>query len=159
MNLIEEIGGEICKILFPIEDKIYFGNSTSDVAICTLSSMKLLDEIANSSLMSKVNIAGRLLSENKGIEILVRYVISNGKIRVIILCGKDTIGHKPGHSLLCLHQNGIDQDGRIVGSQSPDPILSLTNDEVTRFQDQTRIINWIGETNISNLKSEITNEI
>ena len=157
MNLIGEIAGELCKILLPIEDKVYFGNAKSNVAICTLSSMKLLNDITNSSLMSKVNIAGRLLSENKGIDTLVRHVLSNGKIHAIILCGKDTTGHKPGHSLLCLHQNGIDNVGRIIGSQSPDPVLSLTNEEVTRFQNQIRIIDRIGETNISNLESEIAN--
>ncbi len=155
MNLIEEIAGEICKILFPIEDKVYFGNSMSGVAVCTLSSMKLLDEIANSSLMSKINIAGRLFSENKGVEALVRHVISNQKISVVILCGRDTTGHKAGHSLLYLHQNGIDRDGRIVGSQSPDPFLSLTSEEVARFQNQVTIIDRIGKTNISNLESEL----
>ncbi|MDE1828962.1 MAG: tetrahydromethanopterin S-methyltransferase subunit A [Thaumarchaeota archaeon] len=158
MNLVEEIAGGLCKVLFPIEDRVYFGNSNSVVAVCTLSSVKLLGELANSNLMSKINIAGRLLSENKGIETLVRHVVSNEKINTMILCGYDAIGHRPGHSLLCLHQNGIDNDGRIIGSHSPDPILSLTNNEVTRFQNQIRIINKIGETNISDLKSEIINE-
>jgi tetrahydromethanopterin S-methyltransferase subunit A len=156
MNPIEEIAGELCKILLPIEDRVYFGSSESNLAVCTLSSMKLLGEIANSSLMAKVNIAGRLLSENKGIDLLVRHVISDGKIRTIMLCGKDTAGHRPGHSLLCLYQNGMDKDGRIVGSQSPDPILSLTNVEVKRFQNQVRIIDKIGETSILNLRPEIS---
>lgn len=155
MNTIEEIAGELCKILFPIEDRIYFGNSGSEIAVCTLSSMRLLDEITNSSLMSKVNIAGRLLSENRGIEMLVRHVISSGNIRTILLCGKDTTGHRSGHSLLCLHQNGIDESGRIVGSNSPDPVTSLTYEEVMMFQNQIKIIDRIGETNISNLKPEI----
>ncbi|MDE1816070.1 MAG: tetrahydromethanopterin S-methyltransferase subunit A [Thaumarchaeota archaeon] len=159
MNLIEEIAGELCKILLPIEDRIYFGNPKSTVAVCTLSSMKLLDEIVNSSLISKVNVAGRLLSENKGIDMLVRHVISNPEISVIILCGKDTVGHKPGYSLLCLHKNGIDKDGKIIGSQSPDPILSLRNNEVIKFQNQVKIIDRMGEINISNLRSEIINKI
>ncbi|HJT09213.1 MAG TPA: tetrahydromethanopterin S-methyltransferase subunit A [Candidatus Nitrosotalea sp.] len=155
MNLMEEIAGELCKVLLPIEDRIYFGNPKSTVAVCTLSSMKLLDEVVNSSLISKVNVAGRLLSENKGIDMLVRHVISNPEISVIMLCGKDTVGHKPGHSLLCLHQNGIDKDGNIIGSTSPDPVLSLTNNEVIKFQNQVKIINKIGETDISKLRSEI----
>ncbi|HKU32704.1 MAG TPA: tetrahydromethanopterin S-methyltransferase subunit A [Candidatus Nitrosotalea sp.] len=155
MNLIEEIAGELCKILLPIEDRIYFGNPKSTVAVCTLSSMKLLDEIVTSSLISKVNVVGRLLSENKGIDMLVRHVISNPEISVIILCGKDTVGHKPGYSLLCLHKNGIDKDGKIIGSQSPDPILSLRNNEVIKFQNQVKIIDRMGEINISNLRSEI----
>ena len=155
MNLIGEIAGELCKILLPIEDRIYFGNPKSTVAVCTLSDMKLLDEIVNSSLISKVNVAGRLLSENKGIDMLVRHVISNPEISVIILCGKDAVGHKSGYSLLCLHKNGIDKDGKIIGSQSPDPVLSLTNNEVMKFQNQVKIIDRIGEINISNLRSEI----
>ncbi|MDE1766824.1 MAG: tetrahydromethanopterin S-methyltransferase subunit A [Thaumarchaeota archaeon] len=155
MNLVEEIAGELCKILLPIEDRVYSGNSESSVSVCTLSSMKLLDEIANSSLMSKINVAGRLLSENKGIDMLVRRVISNTKIRVIVLCGKDAAGHKPGYSLLCLHKNGMDGNGRIIGSQSPDPVVSLTNGEVSRFQNQIRIIDKIGETGISNLETAI----
>lgn len=158
MNLAEEIAGELCKILFPIEDRVYFGNSSSVVAVCTLSSMRLLEELVNSTLMSEINIAGRLFSENKGIETLVRNIISDGKIRTIILCGDDTAGHKAGHSLLCLHQDGIDINGRIIGSHSPDPFLSLTCSEVNQFQGQVRIINKMGEKNINNLKSEIASE-
>ncbi len=155
MNLLNEIAGELCKILLPIEDRIYFGNPNSSVVVCTLSSMRLLDEIAHSDLMSKVNVAGRLFSENKGIDMLVRHVLSNTEISVIILCGKDTVGHKAGSSLLCLHQNGIDNDKRIIGSQSPDPELTLTDKEIAKFQNQVKIINRIGETDISNLRSEI----
>jgi len=155
MNVIEEIAGEICKVILPIEDKLYFGNSKSYFVICTLSSMKLLKEISNSSLMKKIYLVGRLLSENKGIDILVRYLISNKQIKTLILCGQDTAGHKPGHSILCLYRNGIDQNGKIIGSKSPDPILTLTNNEVLEFQKQIKIIDKIGETEISNLKQEI----
>ncbi len=156
MNLIE-IAGELCRILFPIEDRVYLGNPNSAIGICTLSSMKLLEEIVHSTLMSKINVAGKLLSENKGVDMLVKHIISNPKISVIILCGKDTIGHKPGSSLLCLHQNGMDKDKKIIGSQSPYPVLSLTKTEVTKFQNQVKIINRIGEIDITNLRSEIIN--
>ena len=159
MNVIEEIAGEICKILLPIEDKLYFGNANSTLVICTLSSMKLLKEISNSSLMNKIYVVGRLLSENKGIDILVRHIISNEQIRTLILCGEDTIGHKPGHSILCLYKNGRDQNGMIIGSESPNPILTLTNQEVSRFQKQVKIINKIGEIEISNLKKKINAEL
>ena len=155
MNVIEEIAGEVCKILLPVEDKLYFGNPNSTLVICTLSSMKLLKEIANSSLIDKINVAGRLLSENKGIDLLVRHIISNEKIQTMILCGEDTAGHRPGHSILCLYQNGINQNGVIIGSKSPNPILTLSNEEVVRFQKQVKIINMIEETEISNLKQRI----
>ena len=155
---MEEIAGEICKILLPVEEKLYFGNPNSPIIVCTLSSMRLLKEIATSSLMDKISVAGRLFSENKGIDLLVRHVISNKKIKTIILCGKDSTGHYAGHSILCLHLNGIDQNGMIIGSKSPNPILSLTNDEVLRFQKQVKIIDKIGETDISNLKQKINAE-
>ena len=159
MNVIEEIAGEICKILLPIEDKLYFGNPHSTLVICTLSSMKLLKELSNSSLMNKIYVVGRLLSENKGIDILVRHIILNEQIRTVILCGEDTIGHKPGHSILCLYRNGMDQNGMIIGSESPNPILTLTSQEVSRFQKQVKIINNIGEIEISNLKQKINTEL
>jgi tetrahydromethanopterin S-methyltransferase subunit A len=159
MNVIEEIAGEICKILLPIEDKLYFGNPDSTLVICTLSSMKLLKEISNSSLMNKIYVVGRLLSENKGIDLLVRHIISNKHIRTVILCGEDTVGHKPGHSILCLYGNGIDKNGVIIGSKSPNPILTLTGQEVLRFQKQVKLINKIGETEILNLKQKINTEL
>ena len=155
MNVIEEIAGEICRILLPVEDKLYFGNTNSNLAICTLSSMKLLKEISNSSLMNKIYVVGRLLSENKGIDLLVRHIISNEQIDTLILCGEDTVGHRPGHSILCLYRNGLDQDGIIIGSDSPNPIVTLTNQEVLKFQKQIKIINETGELEISNLTKKI----
>jgi len=155
MNLVEEIAGELCKILLPIEEKIFIGNSKSSIAVCTLSSIRLLRKIANSSLMSEIAIAGRLLSENKGIDSLVRYVISNTKISMVILCGKDTVGHRPGHSLLCFYKNGSEETGKSIGSQSPQPIVSLRKQEVSRFQNQVKIIDKIGEDRIYNLKAII----
>ena len=156
MNLIENLAGEICKIILPINEEIFFGNSKSSLAICTLSSIDLLKEIANSNLLYKVALVGRLFSENKGIDSLVRYVISNKNLETILLCGKDTPGHRPGHSLLNLYKNGIDNQGRIIGSSSPDPILTITKSEILEFQNQVKLIDEIDETNISKIELSIT---
>lgn len=155
MNLIEDIAGELCKILLPIEEEVFFGDPTSNIAICTLSSINLLKDISHSNIIKKIAIAGRLFSENKGIDSLVRYVISNEKIDVIILCGNDVIGHRAGNSLLCLHKNGIDKNYAIIGSSSPHPVLTITKNQVSKFQRQVKIINKIGETNISILEGII----
>jgi len=151
MNLIEEIAGEICKIILPIEEEVFFGNSKSNIAICTLSSITLLRDISKSHIINDVAIVGRLLSENKGIDALVRSMLSNKKIDTLILCGKEVLGHKSGDSLICLHKNGIDENHRIMGSSSPHPILTLTKKQVLEFQNQVKIINKIGETSISKL--------
>jgi tetrahydromethanopterin S-methyltransferase subunit A len=155
MNLIENLAGEICKIILPINEEMFFGNPRSSLAICTLSSINLLKEITNSNLLSKIALVGRLFSENKGIDSLVRYVISNKNLETILLCGKDTLGHKPGHSLLNLYKNGVNNQGRIIGSSSPDPILTITKSEVLKFQNQVKLIDEIGETSISKIKLSI----
>src|SRR5689334_6447672 len=159
MNLIENLAGEICKIILPINEEVFFGNPKSSLAICTLSSMNLLTEIANSNLLSKVALVGRLFSENKGIDSLVRYVISNKNLETILLCGKDTAGHRPGHSLLNLYKNGVDYQGRIIGSSSPDPILTITKSEILEFQNQVKLINKIDEISVSKIKLSINDMI
>ena len=155
MNFIENIAGEICRSIFPIKEEVFFGEPNSSLAVCTLSSMKLLNDIANSSVMSRLAVAGRILSENRGIDSLVSYVISNKNIKTIIICGKDTSGHRPGHSLLNLHKNGIDNEGRIIGSSSPNPVLTITKSNIAEFQKQVKLVDQIGETSLSKIELTI----
>ena len=154
MNTLENSLGELCERIFPISDKIYQGNSKSHIAICTLSSMKLLEEIAHSNIMNHVAIAGRLLSENKGIDSMI--INSNlNNIKTIILCGKEVWGHKTGQSLISLHKNGIDHSGRIVNSFSPNPILTVSKKEIKKFQNQTKIINLIDENRFEKISKTV----
>lgn len=147
--------GEICKVLLPIPEEVYFGNQNSSIAICTLSSIDLLQKLSNSGLLEKVAIIGRLLSENKGIDSIIQYVTENKNIQTIVLCGKDVTGHKAGQSLLALHKNGIDEDGRIINSTSPDPVLKVTRTQVEYFQTKIQLINLINETNSSTIQKLI----
>lgn len=151
MNIIGNIFGEVCKTLFPIPEEIYFGNSKSSISICTLSSIHLLKDIANSELMNNIALVGRLLSENKGIDSIIRYVNSNPNVKTIILCGQEVLGHKPGNSLLALFKNGIDNMGRIINSSSPDPVLNTSLNEVIKFQSSVRIIDKIGVTDLEEI--------
>ncbi len=149
MNL-GEIAGKICKVILPINEETYSGSKSSNIAICTLSSIDLLKEISQSGIMSKVMIAGRLLSENKGIDALVKYVNQNPKLDTIIVCGKEVSGHKTGHALFCLHKFGTDDSNRIINSLSPDPVLSVSKSEIEKFQ-KIKLIDKIGETNLQNI--------
>jgi tetrahydromethanopterin S-methyltransferase subunit A len=56
-----------------------------------------------------------------------------------------------------LYKNGIDEDHKIIGSSSPHPILAVTKKQVSKFQRQVKIINKIGETNISSLQAIVEN--
>ena len=140
MNLIEEIAGELCKILLPIEERIFFGNSKSSIALCTLSSISLLREIANSSVMDKIAVAGRLLSENKGIDSLVRYVISNTKISTIILCGEDATGHRPGHSLLCCTKMALVKMEKLLAHKVQNQLCLLQRKKCQDFKNRWKLL-------------------
>lgn len=148
MNIIGEAIGELCKVILPINEEFYLGNSDSEIAICTLSSIDLLKNIANSEILHKISIVGRLLSENKGIDSIIKYVNKNHKVNTIIVCGKDVWGHKSGHSLFQLHKNGIDQNNRIINSSSPDPFLTVPKSEIKYFQDNVKLVNLINVTEI-----------
>jgi tetrahydromethanopterin S-methyltransferase subunit A len=101
---IENCIGEICKFLIPIKQEYYKGNG-SKIAICTLSSIKLLTEISNDTrLMNNVAIVGRLLSENKGIDKIIKYCIANKELRHLVVCGKDGYGHRAGDSIIALRR-------------------------------------------------------
>ena len=155
MNKLGTTIGKICEALLPIPEEFYIGNSNSSICICTLSSIKLLKEIKNSKIIDNVAIVGRLFTENKGIDSIIKYVNQNKKIKTIIVCGKDVWGHKSGHSLFELHKNGIDENNRIINSISPDPFLTVSESEIKYFQKQITLVNLINETNIELINNKI----
>lgn len=155
MNKLGITIGKICEALLPIPEEFYIGNYNSSICICTLSSIKLLKEIKNSKIIDNVAVVGRLFTENKGIDSIIKYVNQNKKIKTIIVCGKDVWGHKSGHSLFELHKNGIDNNNRIINSTSPDPFLTVSKFEIKYFQKQITLVNLINETNIELINNKI----
>ena len=146
MNAIGEAIGELCKVILPINEEFYLGNSDSSIAICTLSSIDLLKNFGNSEILNQISVVGRLLSENKGIDSIIKYVNKNPKVDTIIVCGKEVWGHKSGHSLFQLHKNGTDQNNRIIDSISPDPFLTVSKSEIKYFQDNVNLVDLINVT-------------
>jgi tetrahydromethanopterin S-methyltransferase subunit A len=153
LNLLAELAGHLCKILLPINEDVCYGNAASNVAICTLSSLNLLKEISSSSLMNKIGLVARLLSENKGIDELIRYVARHPELDTIIVCGKEVLGHKAGHALFCAHKYGTDDQNRIINSVSPEPVLSVSKTEIQQFQRQITLIDKIGLTTLEEIYS------
>jgi tetrahydromethanopterin S-methyltransferase subunit A len=155
VNALGEAIGELCKIILPIPEEYYGGNPNSSIAVCTLSSIDLLKKLANSEILSHVSIAGRLLSENKGIDSIIKYVNKNQKINIIIVCGKEVWGHKAGHSLFQLHKNGVDKNNRIINSTSPDPYLTVSKSQIQYFQNNITLVNLIAETDFATISDKI----
>lgn len=103
--------------------------------------------------MNKIGLVARLLSENKGIDELIRYVARHPELDTIIVCGKEVLGHKAGHALFCAHKYGTDDQNRIINSVSPEPVLSVSKTEIQQFQRQITLIDKIGLTTLEELYS------
>jgi tetrahydromethanopterin S-methyltransferase subunit A len=152
LNSLLELAGQLCKFLLPINEEVIYGNPKSNIAICTLSSMDLLREISKSDLMNKISLVGRLFSENKGIDSLIRYVIRHPVLETIIVCGEEVLGHRAGHALLCIHKYGISNQNRIKNSVSPEPVVDVSELEVQQFQKQIILIDKIGLTDLEKIR-------
>jgi len=155
LNKLGETIGKICEIFLPIPEEFYIGNLNSSVCICTLSSIKLLKEIKDFKIIDNVAIVGRLFTGNKGIDLIIKHVNQNKKIKTIVVCGKEVWGHKSGHSLFQLHKYGIDDNNKIINSTSPDPFLTVSKLEIKYFQKEITLLNLIGETNIKLIINKI----
>ena len=150
---MENFIGEICKYLLPIKHEHFVGKG-SRIAICTLSSIRLLTEISNDTkLMNNLAIVGRLLSENKGIDDIINYCIVHKELEHLIICGKDSRGHRAGDSLIALSKNGLTKEGIIIESKSPRPQLRSSYQEVEIFRERVTVHNLIEETDLNNIRS------
>jgi tetrahydromethanopterin S-methyltransferase subunit A len=128
--------GKICEALIPIKHEYYIGKGES-IAICTLSSIDLLEEISNSvDIMNRILIVGRLLSENEGIDTIIKFVLDHSGLQHIIICGKEVKGHQAGQALISLYKNGMNNDGRIIGAKGPYPLLRSSQKDIEEFRKQ-----------------------
>lgn len=150
MKRLEDGAGKLCKTLLPIKHEYYLGAGKA-AAICTLSSIDLLETISRSSLMNKVLIAGRLLSENNGIDVMIDFTVKHPELKRILVCGREVKGHRAGQALLALASKGMDSSGRIIGAAGPNPIVTLCAQDVDIFRRQVEIIDMIGTVDIGKI--------
>jgi tetrahydromethanopterin S-methyltransferase subunit A len=150
MKRLDNAAGRLCKALLPIKHEYYLGAGKA-VAICTLSSIDLLQTISKSDLINRILIAGRLLSENKGIDEIIAFTMKHPNLKRIIVCGKEVRGHRAGQALLALASNGVDSSGRIIGAVGPNPIVTLPLEDVDIFRHQVEINDMIGTVHIGKI--------
>jgi tetrahydromethanopterin S-methyltransferase subunit A len=156
------MAGKICETLIPIKHEYYLGKRGKEIAICTLSSIQLLEDISRSSeIMDKILVVGRLLSENKGIDAIIKFTLIYPELHHIIICGKEVRGHQAGQALLSLYENGINNnnttDSRIIiGAKGPYPVLTSSWEDIIAFRKQiSRINNLIGIDDIEQIKIQL----
>jgi len=124
-----------------LSGKYEIGNKNANVAIATISSKLNFPK-------DLFTLCGEMRTENLGIERVIINTISNCNIRYIIVCGKESKGHFAGQTLIAIHENGIDEKGRIIGSKGAIPFIeNISAEAVERFRRQVKkVINLIDET-------------
>ncbi|MGC1928264.1 MAG: hypothetical protein WA667_04770 [Candidatus Nitrosopolaris sp.] len=138
----------------------YYVGQGKRIAICTLSNMYLLQSISRTDdIMNRILIVGRLLSENRGIDTLVRFTLKHPELRYMIVRGKEVKGHQSGQALLSLHRNGTDKNGRIVGAAGPYPFLTYSHTDIESFRKQIIIYDLIGCEDLKTVKVMIDRQI
>ncbi len=120
----------------PIRGDYVVGDPHKGVAVVTLASLM---EIRGAAIV------GTCKTENLGVEKIVANIISNPNIRYLIVCGAESRGHLPGDAILCLHRNGIDDKGRIIGAAGAIPFIqNLQSDAIDRFRRQVDVVDMRG---------------
>ncbi|AEK20587.1 tetrahydromethanopterin S-methyltransferase subunit A [Methanococcus maripaludis] len=109
------------------------GNPESCVAVVTLGSHGL-DQAA---IDAGAAISGPCHTENLGIEKVVANYISNPNIRFMVITGSEVQGHITGQCIKALYENGIGDDGGIIGAKGAIPFMENVGTEpVGRLQSQ-----------------------
>ena len=159
MGKMGDLIEKVCEKVLPTNETIFYGDKRSNLAICTLADIKLLKKIKDSEYMNCVSIVGRLFTENRGIESLLKYLYENKHVKFLVICGKEVWGHKPGESMLKLKKFGVDGNKRIITSSSPEPIINSTDEEISHFQKNVKIIDLIGNRNFISIQKEISKNL
>lgn len=133
-----------------LSGKYEIGNKSSHVAVATISSRFNLPK-------DMFALCGEVRTENLGVERVIVNTISNCNIRYIVVCGKESKGHFAGQSIIAIHENGIDENGKIIGSKGAIPFIeNIPKEAVDRFRRQIKkVINLIDETDVTKITEKI----
>ena len=121
----------------PISGDFEIGNPSHCVAICTLGKKISVD--------TEYAIIGSCKTENIGIERVIINVISNPKIRYLILAGPEVPGHLTGRSMRALYQNGVDPETRkIIDAEGAIPYIeNIPLEGIEQFREQVKLVDMI----------------
>ncbi len=128
------------------------GNPESPVAVCTCGShLKGSDLLAAGAAL-----VGPCKTENIGIEKMTANLVSNPNIRYLILTGMEVKGHITGQCAEAFLTNGIDKEGKIVGSTGAIPFIqNLTEESIERIKAQVKPINMMNTEDMGAISAKI----
>lgn len=123
--------------MYPWGGDLVIGNLESPVAVVTLGKSLALDQ-------ELVAVFGPDKTENLGIEKVVANIISNPRIRFLVICGPEVRGHMSGDTLRALYHSGIDDNNRVVGAKGAVPYIeNIPQEAIERFQQQVELVDLI----------------
>ena len=121
----------------PISGDFEVGDPAHCVAICTLGKKIHVE--------TDMAIIGTCKTENIGIERVIINIISNPKIRYLILSGPEVPGHLTGRSFRALYHNGVDPETRkIIDAEGAIPYIeNIPLEGIEQFRDQVEFVDMI----------------
>lgn len=139
----------------PVAGEYFILDRTASVAVSTLASVQLVEEIAHSK-PSGLAIVGKTETENIGIDKIVKNIIASPAIRYLIVAGADSKGHFAGQTLMTLAANGVDENGRVIGSTGKRPVLrNVSSPEIEAFRQQVQVMDMLGCENPDEICAQI----
>ena len=128
----------------PVVGEYFVVDKANSVAVSTLATVQLMEELVNRK-PNGLAIVGKTETENIGIDKVIKNVITSSTLRYLIVAGAEPEGHHTGQTLLALARNGIDENGRVLGSTGKRPILrNVSATEIQAFREQVQVIDMIG---------------
>jgi len=90
-------------------------------------------------------LVGSCKTENLGLERIIVNVIANTAIRFMVVAGSEVVGHRSGNAMVCLHREGIDDEGVIKDATGAVPrIENIGPEAVERFRRQVELVDMVG---------------
>lgn len=139
----------------PVVGEYFVVNKDASIAVSTLASAQLAEGLAQRK-PSGLAIVGKTETENIGIDKVIKNVVTSPTIRYLIVAGIEPKGHLTGKTLLALAKNGVDENGRVIGSLGKRPVLrNVSAPEIQAFREQVQVIDMIGRGNPDEIVAEI----
>ncbi len=130
---------------------VKFGNPESGVAVCTLwTPLEIVDRHLDNSSYAVI---GQLYSKDSGLNTVLRYCLSNKKVRCIVVCGQDRT--QSGQALINLREKGVDEKRQVIGVVGATVDKEIHLAAVERFRKNVEVIDARGIIDYSKLKEII----
>ncbi|MBI2574854.1 DUF4346 domain-containing protein [Candidatus Woesearchaeota archaeon] len=135
------------------KQSVKFSNPDSNVAVCTLwTPLEIVDRHIDSSSYAVI---GQLYSKDSGLNTVLRYCLSNKKVRYIVVCGQDRT--QSGQALICLREKGVDEKRQVIGVVGAAVDKEIPLAAIGRFRKNVEVIDARGITEYARLKELISN--